>query len=81
MSTLLNSPVLVALATSVLGLLGVYITHRFARGAQRETDMQARVKNLEDDGRMLIDYVHKLRTHIAEEKGPPPPPWPEGLTR
>lgn len=27
----------------------------------------------------LGDYVNSLRIHIAEEKGPPPPPWPADL--
>lgn len=29
--------------------------------------------------RILTDYVHDLREHIAEGKPPPPPDWPEGL--
>lgn len=29
--------------------------------------------------RLLTDYVHDLREHIALGKPPPPPDWPEGL--
>lgn len=29
--------------------------------------------------RILTDYVHDLREHIALGKPPPPPDWPEGL--
>lgn len=29
--------------------------------------------------RLLTDYVHDLREHIALGKSPPPPDWPEGL--
>lgn len=88
MEAVLGSPVLVALVTGVLGLLGVVVTRRFARTAQKETDTRARVDKLEaqaqDFGkreRLRDDYIHELRNHIAEEKGPPPPPWPDGLTR
>lgn len=45
--------------------------------ADREEDRVALV-NLRASHLRLADYVHQLRTHIAEEKGPPPPPWPEG---
>lgn len=29
--------------------------------------------------RLLTDYVHDLREHIALGKPPPPPDWPDGL--
>lgn len=29
--------------------------------------------------RLLTDYVHDLREHIALGRKPPPPDWPEGL--
>lgn len=29
--------------------------------------------------RVLTDYVHDLREHIALGKPPPPPDWPSGL--
>jgi hypothetical protein len=81
MEAILASPVLVALVTvGIGGGLGI-VTQRLARTAQRETDTRTRVTQLEQRERLRDDYIHELRTHIAEEKGPPPPPWPEGLTR
>jgi hypothetical protein len=78
---LLDSPVLVALVTGLLAIAGTVGTARLARGAQKDADTRARVARLEKEGRLLIDYVHQLRTHIADGKGAPPPEWPEGLTR
>lgn len=31
------------------------------------------------DMRLLSDYVHDLREHIASGKPPPPPDWPQGM--
>ena len=31
--------------------------------------------------RIRDNYIHELRDHIEQRKNPPPPPWPEGLTR
>lgn len=40
-----------------------------------------RIEVLEHDFRVLQDYTHSLRKHIANGNPPPPPPWPEGLTQ
>jgi hypothetical protein len=31
--------------------------------------------------RIRDNYIHQLRDHIVQEKPPPPPDWPDGLTR
>lgn len=31
--------------------------------------------------RILEDHVYALRQHIVDQKGPPPPAWPQGLYR
>lgn len=31
--------------------------------------------------RIRDDYIHELRDHIDQRKSPPPPSWPDGLTR
>jgi hypothetical protein len=87
-SEALNSPVLVSLVSGFFMVVGGLVTAAFARGAQKDTDMRARVAqlekkvvDLENRVRKHEDYSHELRDHIVDEKGPPPPPWPEGLTR
>lgn len=62
------------------------------RGGARENalidQLQEQVSSLDTklDGalrreRIRDDYIHELRDHIEQRKNPPPPPWPEGLTR
>lgn len=46
---------------------------------ERLESLEARYEKLEDDHRVLQDYTHQLRQHIAVGQPPPPPPWPEGL--
>jgi len=45
--------------------------------ARREATEQ--VGAAQADMRVLTDYVHDLREHIALGRQPPPPDWPEGL--
>ncbi len=45
----------------------------------KATDNEARIARLERRDRAWADYVHELRRHINDRKGPPPPEWPAGL--
>lgn len=45
----------------------------------RRAANQKDIADLQNDMRILSDYVHDLREHIANGKPPPPPDWPEGL--
>lgn len=76
--------------TPILGVLvgvGVaFITRAQARESRIIADLRADVMVLKSERdeaetreRLLADYVHKLREHIAKDKGNPPPPWPDGL--
>lgn len=76
--------------TPVLGLAVTAWVALLSRAQQRESrtiaDLRADIVVLkaerdeaETRERLLSDYVHKLRDHIANDKGAPPPPWPEGL--
>lgn len=75
----------------VLGVVTTVTVAFLARSQAREArviaDLRADVvvlKTERDESlvreRLLSDYVHKLRDHIANDKGAPPPPWPDGLT-
>lgn len=48
------------------------LTERVSGAEKKATDCTA-------DMRILTDYVHDLREHIATGKPPPPPDWPGGL--
>lgn len=89
------SPALwVACLVPVASVLGVIITQRMARGAQREMyptqvidHLAGRVDKAEgrlDESlrreRLRDNYIHELRDHISRGNPPPPPPWPAGLT-
>lgn len=90
----MNPALWVACLVPVASVLGVIITQRMARGAQREMYPSQVIKDLSDrldktDGRLdaslrrerLRDnYIHDLRDHISRGNPPPPPPWPPGLT-
>lgn len=73
--------IVAALVTIVAGAL----TNKFFRPnlTPREELQEVRDDREEDRKqlRLLSDYTHNLRDHIADEKGPPPPPWPEGLNK
>jgi hypothetical protein len=40
-----------------------------------------RIQALERRDRAWANYVHRLRSHIVNEKPPPPPEWPPELDR
>lgn len=44
-------------------------------------DLGARVERLERQNAVQANYIADLRGHIYEQKGPPPPPFPEGMIR
>lgn len=47
--------------------------------AQEVAETKVEMVALRADMRVLTDYVHDLREHIALGKPPPPPDWPGGL--
>ncbi len=47
--------------------------------AKEMADMKTEQAVVRQDMRVLTDYVHDLREHIADGKPPPPPDWPKGL--
>ena len=82
------SPTTIQLAVGILiaiigsGALSAVIVKRVPEvvtDAQRLEKVERRLEGLEDQFRMQSDYIAALRMHILEDKGPPPPPWPEGL--
>lgn len=84
----------VACVVPVMSVLGVVLTQRMARGAQREMYPAQVIADLRTDitrtderldaslrrERIRDDYIHELRDHISRGNPPPPPPWPAGLT-
>ncbi len=79
-------------ALSALGVSGIVgtVVARYVRpkATPAEELQQVREDRAEDraeltalraEFRILLDYVHGLRDDIANDKGPPPRPWPEGL--
>ena len=48
-----------------------------ARYIKPKASLPERLGTLENDFRVLQDYTHQLRQHIADGKPPPPPPWPK----
>lgn len=76
--------------TSVLGLVGAYLTFRVGKGAnginssqqmidqlQQEVGRHSgRIHNLETRLNTRDDYISALRRHIEDQLPPPPPPWP-----
>lgn len=50
-----------------------------ARRDTKDAEKEARLVALEASQRILLDYVHDLRQHIADGKPPPPPKWPDGM--
>lgn len=79
------SPQLWAIALLVVAAVAGALTNKYFRPnlTPREELEEVRSDREEDRRqlRILIDYVHNLRDHIADEKGPPPPAWPEGLNK
>lgn len=50
-----------------------------ADAAAEAAGFRAEVSSCRAEMRLLTDYAHDLREHIALEKDPPPPDWPVGL--
>lgn len=42
-------------------------------------DAVARIHELLGITHIQSDYIGELRQHIFDDKGPPPPEWPEGI--
>lgn len=75
-------------ASGVVGtIVGRYIRPKLTKFEELEQVRADRKEDREElaeikgELRLLTDYVHVLREHIADEKGPPPPPFPEGLSQ
>ncbi len=43
------------------------------------SENKARIKAIEGRERRLVNYVHRLRSHITLQLPPPPPEWPADL--
>lgn len=90
----MNAGLWVAVVVPIVGFMGVIVTQRMARSAQREmypaqviADLRADIAHTDErlDASMVRerirdDYIHELRDHISRGNPPPPPPWPPGLT-
>jgi hypothetical protein len=70
-------PLLITVVGGLLSIIGVLLGYSRARSAQKEAQILSRLDQLEREHRLAIDYIHILRQHVD----PPPPPWPDGLTR
>lgn len=81
----MSTQTLVAIILALLAGGGVFATIVGRAFPQRDSALTRRAANqkdiadLQNDMRILTDYVHDLREHIATGKPPPPPDWPEGL--
>ncbi len=49
------------------------------RLSEENKDLRLQVRDGVRTGRIKDDYIHVLRGHIADEKDPPPPGYPEGM--
>lgn len=84
----LLSPLIVA---GIGGLVALLVAKTNKRGTNENALIDqlqeeiARVDGKLDESlkreRIRDNYIHQLRDHIVQEKPPPPPEWPEGLTR
>lgn len=68
---------LITVVGGLLSIIGLLLGYSRARSAQKEAQIITRLDQLEREHRLAIDYIHILRQHVT----PPPPPWPEGLTK
>lgn len=75
-----------SIISGTLILIGTVITVAIGRITARDQvllemykETRGRVDRLEARERVRDDYIIELRQHIEEDKGPPPPPYPEGL--
>lgn len=64
----------VTIVVAVLALVGGVITAR----SSSTTELVKRVRTLENNYRVLTDYVHTLRADLVEA-GVKPRPWPDQL--
>ena len=53
--------------------------HEIAGVRGEVSDLRVRMSRMEDRELAHFDYEYKLRAHIDQRKGPPPPPWPVEL--
>ena len=66
--------------TGSLGLLTVAATRR-SGDRDRIVKLEARLDRLEPLVLRWQNYADVLREHISAGKGPPPPPFPDDLTK
>lgn len=63
-------------ASDLLNALQAEVRELRAEAARRDE----RIDRLERDRRVRDAYIDRLRRHIIDEKPPPPPDWPAGLS-
>lgn len=79
-------PVVGVAITALATILGIYATYRVSNRKLRADAGQQMIDQLQEENarlrrteRLQGDYIGVLRRHIAQEQGPPPPPYPDGL--
>lgn len=80
-------PTVLGVAITALGtLIGVWATGRVSNRKLRSDDANKMIDQLQEENarlrrteRLQGDYIGVLRRHIADGKGAPPPPYPDGL--
>lgn len=63
-------------AADLIAALQREVSELRAEGRARDE----RIDRLERDRRIRDAYIDRLRRHIIDEKPPPPPDWPAGLS-
>jgi hypothetical protein len=72
---------LTALVGGFLLLCGTILTIVANYLLAQQKESRERIECLERNERIRDDYILSLRQHIVDGKPPPPPEWPEELTR
>lgn len=69
------------LVTAAFTLFAAILATRQKAQESLIDDLTAEVHGLKAQFRLQANYIVDLRGHIFEGKPPPPPAWPDGLTR
>lgn len=67
--------------TALFALVAAVLATRQKAQADLIDDLSAEVDGLKAQFRLQSNYIVDLRGHIFEGRPPPPPPWPDGMTR